>query len=264
MGIAWLTAASLFFYAWWNPPYLLLLLGSVALNFLVASALNNRTDNRKALLGIGVTVNLLLIGYYKYAHFLVTSWNGLSNDNWQLTSVTLPLAISFFTFQQIAFLLDTYRGEVRNYGFREYLFFVVFFPQLIAGPIVKHDEIIPQIANRRTFQIYWRLVAMGLTIFSVGLFKKVIVADYVSIPSDRVFELAGAVALTFAEAWLGAIAYAMQIHFDFSGYSDMAIGLAGTWSLAVLATQRRLAALLPIVDLCLCLPRVGVLSCQRS
>jgi D-alanyl-lipoteichoic acid acyltransferase DltB (MBOAT superfamily) len=142
-----------------------------------------------------------------------------------LLQILLPLAISFHTFQQIAYLVDTYRGETHHYRFLDYLFFVVFFPQLIAGPIVRHDEIIPQIAQRRTWRPGAVELALGVTIFSFGLFKKVVLADYVAVPADLVFAAAGD-RLGFFEAWLGATAYALQIYFDFSAYSDMAVGLA--------------------------------------
>ncbi|MBI3757808.1 MAG: MBOAT family protein [Deltaproteobacteria bacterium] len=226
LGLAWLTASSLFFYSWWNPPYIFLLLGSVIFNYLVGIWLNRYPDRKKPILIVGVTSNLLLLGYYKYTNFLIDTWNTLSGSSVHLASIILPLAISFHTFQQIAYLVDTYRGETKHYRFSDYLFFVVFFPQLIAGPIVKHDEIIPQISGKTSFQFEWWHVCLGLTIFSFGLFKKVVLADYVSVVSDHVFGLSTTTPLSFTEAWLGALAYALQIYFDFSGYSDMAIGLA--------------------------------------
>lgn len=225
-GLAWLTVSSLFFYAWWNPPYIFLLLGSVIFNYLIGLWLNRHTSKKKLILIFGIAANLLLLGYYKYTNFLIDTWNTLSGSSIQLASILLPLAISFHTFQQIAYLVDTYREETKHYRFSDYLFFVVFFPQLIAGPIVRHDEIIPQIANKTSAKFEWRNFSLGLTIFSFGLFKKVILADYISIASDHIFGLSGATVLSFTEAWLGALAYTLQIYFDFSGYSDMAIGLA--------------------------------------
>ena len=226
LGLAWLTAGSLFFYAWWNPPYLILLVGSVIFNYFIGESLNRYQARKKPILTLGIAANLLLLGYYKYTNFLIDTWNILSGSSIHLASILLPLAISFHTFQQIAYLVDTYRGETKHYRFLDYLFFVVFFPQLIAGPIVRHDEIIPQIANKTSFQFEWRYVCLGLTIFSFGLFKKVVLADHVSILSDHIFGLPATTHLSFVEAWLGALAYALQIYFDFSGYSDMAIGLA--------------------------------------
>jgi D-alanyl-lipoteichoic acid acyltransferase DltB (MBOAT superfamily) len=226
MALAWLTASSLFFYAWWNPPYVFLLVGSVLFNYVVGETLNRHPVRKKAILTAGIAANLLLLGYYKYTLFLVDTWNVLSNDSIKLAPILLPLAISFHTFQQIAYLVDTYRGETKHYRFGDYLFFVVFFPQLIAGPIVRHDEIIPQVAGKKSARFDWKNLCLGLTIFSLGLFKKVAIADHVAVVADRVFGLSGTVALSFTEAWLGALAYTLQIYFDFSAYSDMAIGLA--------------------------------------
>lgn len=225
-GLAWLTVSSLFFYAWWNPPYIFLLLGSVIFNYLIGLWLNRHTNKKKPILIFGIAANLLLLGYYKYTNFLIDTWNTLSGSSVQLVSILLPLAISFHTFQQIAYLVDTYREETKHYRFSDYLFFVVFFPQLIAGPIVRHDEVIPQIANKTSARFEWGYFALGITIFSFGLFKKVILADYISVASDHIFILSGTTVLSFTEAWLGALAYTLQIYFDFSGYSDMAIGLA--------------------------------------
>lgn len=225
-GLAWLTASSLFFYAWWNPPYIFLLLGSVIFNYFVGKWIISAPSRKSLILTLGVSANLILLGYYKYTNFLIDIWNVLSGDSVQLASIVLPLAISFHTFQQIAYLVDTYRGETAHYRFSDYLFFVVFFPQLIAGPIVRHDEIIPQISGKTRFRFEWWHACLGLTIFSLGLFKKVVVADTIAGLSDRIFSLSATTLLSFTEAWLGSIAYALQIYFDFSAYSDMAIGLA--------------------------------------
>ena len=226
LALAWLAGASLFFYAWWNPPYLLLLLGSVLFNYAAGLLLNRGTRGRGALLGAAIAANLLLLGYFKYTNFLIGTWNAFSGGSLPFLQILLPLAISFHTFQQIAYLVDTYRGETGHYRFLDYLFFVVFFPQLIAGPIVRHDEIIPQISGRRTWRPDPVYLALGITIFSFGLFKKVVLADYVAIPADLVFAAADAQKLGFFQAWLGALAYSLQIYFDFSAYSDMAVGLA--------------------------------------
>lgn len=226
LGLAWLTVGSLFFYSWWNPPYLFLLVGSVIFNYFAGSLLNHYQDNKKSILIIGISANLGLLGYYKYTNFLIDTWNVFSGSSIEFTSILLPLAISFHTFQQIAYLVDTYRGETKHYRFSDYLFFVVFFPQLIAGPIVKHNEIIPQIENKTSFQFDWKNICLGITIFSFGLFKKVVIADNISVIADHLFGLAATTRLSFSEAWLGTVAYTLQIYFDFSGYSDMAIGLA--------------------------------------
>jgi D-alanyl-lipoteichoic acid acyltransferase DltB (MBOAT superfamily) len=226
LALAWLAGASLFFYARWNPPYLLLLLGSVLFNYAAGLLLGRARSGRRVLLAGAVAANLLLLGYFKYTDFLIGTWNTLTGGSWPLLHVLLPLAISFHTFQQIAYLVDTYRGETRHYRFLDYLFFVVFFPQLIAGPIVRHDEIIPQIAERRTWRPDAVELALGVTIFSFGLFKKVVLADYMAIPADLVFSAAALHALGASQAWRGVLAYALQIYFDFSAYSDMAVGLA--------------------------------------
>jgi alginate O-acetyltransferase complex protein AlgI len=225
-SLAWLTGASLFFYAWWNPPYLLLLLVSVLFNYAAGLLLNRVARRRGLLLALAIAANLMLLGYFKYTNFLIGTWNAFSGGAVPFLDILLPLAISFHTFQQIAYLVDTWRGETSHYRFLDYLFFVVFFPQLIAGPIVRHDEIIPQIQQRRAWRPDPADLALGVTIFSFGLFKKVVLADYVAIPADQVFAAAGAQALGFFQAWTGALAYALQIYFDFSAYSDMAVGLA--------------------------------------
>jgi D-alanyl-lipoteichoic acid acyltransferase DltB (MBOAT superfamily) len=225
-ALAWLVGASLFFYAWWNPPYLALLLASVLFNYAAGALIGRAAKWRRALLAAAVAANLLLLGYFKYTNFLIGSWNALTGGSLPFLQILLPLAISFHTFQQIAYLVDTYRGETGHYRFLDYLFFVVFFPQLIAGPIVRHDEIIPQIAERRSWRPDPADLALGVTIFSFGLFKKVVLADYMAIPADIVFAAAAERPIGFFYGWLGAIAYALQIYFDFSAYSDMAVGLA--------------------------------------
>lgn len=226
VALAWLVGASLFFYAWWNPPYVLLLLGSVLFNYAVGRMLDRAGAHRRLVTGYAIAANLALLGYFKYTNFFIETWNGLTGSSLAFPHILLPLAISFHTFQQIAYLVDAYRGDTRHYRFLDYLFFVVFFPQLIAGPIVKHDEIIPQIAGRSVYRLDWRNISLGITIFSFGLFKKVVVADYLALPADHVFAAAGTGHVGFAEAWFGTLAYALQIYFDFSAYSDMAIGLA--------------------------------------
>jgi alginate O-acetyltransferase complex protein AlgI len=175
----------------------------------------------------GVTANLGLLGYYKYANFFIESFNMLVGAEQVLHTVILPLAISFFTFQQIAYLADVYRGETREPNFLHYCLFVVFFPQLIAGPIVHHKEMLPQFAQDAVYRLRAEHLAVGFTIFAIGLFKKVMLADGIAVYATNVFVGAeNDIAMTFFEAWGGALAYSFQIYFDFSGYSDMAIGLA--------------------------------------
>ncbi|WP_269543151.1 MBOAT family O-acyltransferase [Cerasicoccus fimbriatus] len=227
---SWLIAASLFYYGWWNPIYLGLILGSALFNYAIGAAIWNFTRSRNPnlpLLLVGVFANLALLGYFKYANFFVDNINSLLEVGWTLDKVILPLAISFFTFQQIAYLVDLYEENSHLYDFREYLLFVVFFPQLIAGPIVHHKEMMPQFEEERTYRLRWENIAVGLTFFAFGLFKKVVIADEIGGQATEVFSAAAnGLPLYSWEAWAGALAYTLQIYFDFSGYTDMAIGLA--------------------------------------
>ena len=223
----WLVAASLAFYAYWRSAYLSLLLASITANYLAGLAIaRHRAQPRlgRTLLGCAIAANLALLGYFKYTDFVLESANTLFGTQFPLQHVVLPLAISFFTFNQIAFLVDVHKGYVHDYGFLEYALFILFFPHLIAGPIVHHRDIIPQF---RRFNFRWAspLVSIGLMIFSVGLFKKVVLADRLAPYANAVFDSAArAEALTLAEAWLGTLGFSLQLYFDFSGYSDMAVG----------------------------------------
>jgi len=229
VAISWLVLCSLFFYGWWSPAYLALILFSMLFNYAFGVMLGNGESrkNKKALLILGVGINLGLLGYYKYANFFIDQLNWLLDSNFHLEKIFLPLAISFFTFQQIAYLVDAYRQETKEYNFLHYCLFVTFFPQLIAGPIVHHKEMLPQFSKNIVYKFNYEHMAMGITIFIIGLFKKVILADSVSIYATPVFNAAeiGAT-VTFFSAWGGALAYTLQLYFDFSGYSDMAIGIA--------------------------------------
>ncbi|MAG94634.1 MAG: membrane-bound O-acyltransferase family protein [Planctomycetaceae bacterium] len=225
----WLVLCSLFFYAYWNPAYLLLLGGSVVGNYLVGRALgpgNAVRLRRQLVLSLGVLGNLALLGYYKYANFFVDSAGSLLGTSLTLETIILPLAISFFTFQQIAYLADQFREAGEPCSFLEYCLFVTFFPQLIAGPIVHHRSVRPQFADPATYRPQAENLAVGMTIFLIGLFKKVVLADQAALFANHVFDgTAIAGTPTLAEAWLGTLAYTFQLYFDFSGYSDMAIGL---------------------------------------
>jgi D-alanyl-lipoteichoic acid acyltransferase DltB (MBOAT superfamily) len=224
MAITWLVCASLFFYGWWNPIYLLLLLGSMTFNFLLGARLQKIP--RKALLVFGIVGNLALLGWFKYANFFVDTLGSLGQTDLVLEHVVLPLAISFFTFQQIAWLVDAFRGQAAEYNPVHYALFVSFFPQLIAGPIVHHAEMMPQFGVARSREERRRDLEVGLTIFCLGFLKKVVLADTASLQANPVFDAAAqGEMLTFFEAWGGALAYSFQLYFDFSGYSDMAIGL---------------------------------------
>lgn len=228
LGISWLVITSLFFYGWWNPPNLGVILLSILVNYLIGHSLSIDSVSklkRKAILVLGIAVNIGLLSYYKYSGFIVDNFNQIFNLEVEFAEIILPLAISFFTFQQIAYLVDVYQGKVKNYRFSDYILFVTFFPQLIAGPIVHHHEIISQFSNTR--RRYAVPIAVGLCVFFAGLFKKVIFADGIAYYANAVFDaVAEGRVPTFFESWLGALSYTLQLYFDFSGYSDMAIGAA--------------------------------------
>ncbi|MGB3533504.1 MAG: MBOAT family protein [Microcoleaceae cyanobacterium] len=229
-SIFWLVAASLFFYGWWNPKNLVLIISSILVNYYCGYLLGHEKLSqkfRKTLLILGIGFNLSLIGYYKYANFIANNLNNVLDTNWQLGSIVLPLAISFFTFQQIAYLVDAYRGQTKEYNLLNYCLFVTFFPQLIAGPIVHHKDVLPQFDTKSSTRVSRNVIAIGLSVFILGLFKKIIFADRIAAFATPVFAAAAqGVPLTFSEAWAGALAYTLQLYFDFSGYSDMAIGAA--------------------------------------
>ena len=225
-AFAWLAGASLLFYAWWDWRYLTLLVGSILLNFLCGGRLYS-ARRRKALLVLGVSGNLAVLGWFKYYDFFVENLNFVLSTSWPQQQVVLPLAISFFTFQQITYLVDSSRGATRDYDFVHYALFVCFFPQLIAGPIVHHGEMMPQFDRPEVRRPNMDNIAMGLTLFVFGLAKKVLVADNIGAYADRVFGAAASGdAVGFTVAWSGVLAYSMQIYFDFSGYTDMALGAA--------------------------------------
>ncbi|MCP4410143.1 MAG: MBOAT family protein [Gammaproteobacteria bacterium] len=228
-AISWLVIASLFFYGWWNPTYIGLIVLSILFNFIVSEVMSapKVANFKKLLLIFGISGNLLLLAYFKYANFFVDNVNHIFELGISLETIILPLAISFFTFQQIAFLVDNYQSKSNEHSFIHYCLFVTFFPQLIAGPIVHHKEMMPQFVKGITQSKNFENLAVGLTIFSIGLFKKVLIADNLAAVADKPFDAAAAgVILTFFEAWIASFAYAFQLYFDFSGYSDMAIGIA--------------------------------------
>jgi len=225
---AWLAFASLVFYGWWSAPHVLLLLASVVFNFAAGAALarTKSADRRRLLLIASVAIDLGALGYFKYANFLVDTLDGVFGLGWNLSQIILPLGISFFTFTQIAFLVDAARGEVKDYDFLHYLLFATYFPHLIAGPILHHKEMMPQFDRPAVAIFSAESFSLGLSYFTAGLFKKTVLADGISIYSTTTFDAAAhGAAPAFTEAWGAALAYALQIYFDFSGYSDMAIGL---------------------------------------
>lgn len=226
--IAWITCISLFYYGWWKPQFLILLIFSITVNLIFGKLINQYRELKtisKTILILGIVFNLGLLAYFKYAGFFVANFNDLFKTGFPLPHILLPIGISFITFQKIAFLVDAHRGLVRNFTILNYIFFVTFFPQLIAGPIVHHAEIMPQLASvsRRNIRIDF---SIGISIFIIGLFKKVVIADGLSIYADAGYSmLTAGHTLNFISAWITVISYSLQLYFDFSAYSDMAIGL---------------------------------------
>ena len=229
---AWLVVASLAFYAWWNPVYVVLLLASILFNYAMGAwisverAREDRSARAKVLLAVAVAGDLGLLAYYKYANFFVDTLASLTGLPLELARVFLPLGISFYTFTQIAFLVDTYRGIAVERNPIHYALFVTYFPHLIAGPILHHAEMMPQFRDPDVYRLRAENFAVGLTIFAIGLFKKVVLADGVAPFASPVFASAASSPPPLFQAWGAALAYTCQLYFDFSGYSDMAIGLS--------------------------------------
>ena len=220
-----LVVSSLFFYGWWKPIYLPILIVSILINFYIGKNLliEDKKFPKKLFLIAGLFFNILLLGYFKYTNFFIENLNFIFGSNLDLLKITLPLAISFFTFQQIAYLIDCYQMKTKDYDLLNYFVFVSFFPQLIAGPIVHHKEMMPQFSNTNN-QININNIVLGIFIFAIGLFKKVVLADKFAVWSNAGFENSSL--LTFFEAWGSSISFTFQLYFDFSGYTDMAIGIA--------------------------------------
>jgi len=225
-----LVFSSLFFYSWWNISYLPIILSSMLFNYVVGNTLSkqngggNSKFSKKSLLTFGIISNIALLGYLKYTDFLIENFNFLTNTNIPTLNLALPLAISFFTFQQIAYLVDSYRQDTKEYDFLNYALFVTFFPQLIAGPIVHHKEMMPQFSKTSNLVKNYKNIALGIFIFSIGLFKKVVIADTFAVWATAGFDTA--TTLNLFEAWATSLSYTFQLYFDFSGYTDMAIGIA--------------------------------------
>lgn len=230
LGKMWLVLASLYFYSYWNVDYLLIIVLSLCVNYALGKQLlrdvssNNSIKIKKLILITGISLNLLLLGYYKYTSFIIENINAIFNGSISNYTIVLPLAISFFTFQQIAYLVDTYRKQCDEYDFLNYCLFVTFFPQLIAGPIVHHKEMMPQFGGKESFHLSARNITIGLIVFSIGLFKKVIIADQFAIWANQGFDNVDS--LLMLDAWLASLSYTFQLYYDFSGYADMAMGIA--------------------------------------
>ncbi|RXJ85345.1 MBOAT family O-acyltransferase [Arcobacter cloacae] len=224
-----LVIASLTFYSWWNVIYLPLILGSMIFNFYVGQFLGkNRT---KQMLTFGIIGNVALLGYFKYTDFFIENFNWALNKDVELLHLALPLAISYFTFQQIAFLVDSYRGETKEYNFLNYALFITFFPQLLMGPIMHHKEIIPQFQTKWKSFIKWENVALGLFIFAIGLSKKTLIGDPLTDYAQYAFD--NAQKLSMVEAWYASVSYVLSYYFDLSGYADMAIGIGKMFNINI-------------------------------
>lgn len=220
-----LVVASLFFYGYFNPAYLLIIISSIIVNYILA-ILIQKSDNtalRKLMLIIGIIFNVGLIGYYKYFDFFTENINLLFKTDFALRNILLPLGISFFTFQQFSFLISIYQKEEYAEDFIAYCLFVTFFPQLVAGPIVLYSEMIPQFHDSAKRKLNIDNFARGFYIFTIGLFKKIVIADTLAVLANNGFDTVKS--FGFCAAWATALAYTLQIYFDFSGYSEMAIGL---------------------------------------
>ncbi|WP_298000134.1 MBOAT family protein [uncultured Phascolarctobacterium sp.] len=217
-----LIVSSIAFYSYWDIRNLPILLVSIAVNFCIGRKIVDTKEKRWLILGI--VFNLLFLAYYKYANFFLDNISALFHTSFSHFDIVLSLGISFFTFTQTAYLVDAYRGETKTYSKSDYLLFVTIFPHLIAGPIIYHKDMIPQFAEEQRYKFNYDNFAKGITWFVIGLFKKVIIADWMSNIANLVF--GHSEHLSILEAWGGSLAYTLQLYFDFSGYSEMAIGIA--------------------------------------
>ena len=231
-ALLWLILASLFFYAWWRPLNVLIIAPSIVINFVFALMLQRMSENEKArhtsriVLLLGIAFNVAFLGYFKYIDFISGTVNDVFRTNLVLRHVILPLGISFITFQKIAFLIDVHAGRVKSFTLRDYCLFVLFFPQLIAGPIVHYREMMPQFQTL-SCRFDKENIAVALTLFMFGLFKKTFLADHIAALVSPIYEQAATTAgSSLLLAWMAAIGFTLQLYFDFSGYTDMALGIA--------------------------------------
>jgi D-alanyl-lipoteichoic acid acyltransferase DltB (MBOAT superfamily) len=230
-ALRWVIAASLFFYGWWRPLNVLIIAPSVLINFVLARVLQRlgKQGNRRAaqaVLLVGIAFNVAFLGYFKYSNFLVGAVNDAFGTQIILARVILPLGISFITFQKIAFLVDVHAGRIESFTLQEYCLFVLFFPQLIAGPIVHYREMMPQFRGA-SCRFDEDNVSVGLTLFAFGLFEKLLLADSIAPFVAPIYERASSgSSISLLSAWIAAVGVTLQIYFDFSGYTDMALGIA--------------------------------------
>ncbi len=231
-GISWLGFVSLFFYSYWSLYSLPVLITSILMNFYFGKKINDvLTDNRKIVLITAITLNLALLSYFKYTNFFIDNLNiffaKLDISTVNNLNIILPIGISFFTFTQIAYLIDTYYDNSKSYTFRNYLLFVTYFPHLVAGPIIHHKQVMPQFRDRKVFKLDYKKITVGLIIFIIGLSKKVIIADTIGLFVDDFYNNFNSIFKPdLILSWIGSLSYSIQLYFDFSGYSDMAIGLS--------------------------------------
>lgn len=221
-----LIIASLYFYAYFNVDYLWIILSSIVVNFSITNYLAGRTKSniRKLVFIVGILFNIGLLGYFKYTDFFIENINVLFGSELSFLRLMLPLGISFFTFQQLAFVVDSYYNENSRYKFLDYSNFVTFFPQLIAGPIVLPEEMLPQFEDEKNKQINWDNMARGFFLFMMGLAKKMLIADKLALYANKGFD--DFATLSMGDAWITSLSYSFQLFFDFSGYCDMAMGIA--------------------------------------
>jgi alginate O-acetyltransferase complex protein AlgI len=231
-ALFWIILVSLFFYGWWRPLNLLIIAPSIVINFALARLLERISEKKgarnasKLVLLLGIAFNVAFLGYFKYVDFVSSTANDIFGTNLILRHIILPLGISFITFQKIAFLIDVHAGRVESFKLRDYCLFVLFFPQLIAGPIVHYREMMPQF-HSLSCRLNNENISVGLTLFMFGLFKKVFLADHIAPLVTPIYEQAskdGGTSLLLA--WMAAIGFTLQLYFDFSGYTDMALGIA--------------------------------------
>ena len=231
-ALGWLVVASLLFYAWWRPLNVLIIAPSILVNFVLARLLlrlrsdPGRARTARLVLALGIVFNIAFLGYFKYVNFFSTVMNDVAGTHFFLTQVVLPLGISFITFQKIAFLIDVHARRIESFTLGDYCLFVLFFPQLIAGPIVHYREMMPQF-HKASCRFDKENISVGLTLFLMGLFKKVVLADGIAAHVSPIYEAAAAGGdASLFPAWMAAVGFTLQIYFDFSGYTDMALGLA--------------------------------------
>lgn len=232
----WLVVASLFFYGWWEASYLILISISIVVNFYVGDFIltfreQGRQRQAKRLMIVGIVFNAGLLSYYKYANFILENFALATNQSFDVLDIVLPLAISFFTFLQIAYLVDCYKDHDKRYDFLDYTLFVTFFPHLIAGPLIHHKQMMPQFLQRENWRFISNNFSKGLFIFSLGLFKKMAIADSFAVWATAGFD--GDHIMTFFDAWGTSLSYTFQLYYDFSGYSDMAIGASLMFNIAL-------------------------------